>query len=160
MLSIKCSCILIIVIVNPQLIMYRSNGLLYILLFKMHGHSPVVEMLINLGADINAVTNVSYLFDYYSYSYVANIDSQLAIYLLNKLVFYLQNGDTALHFASHEGNYSIVELLTKAGANVTIINKVSHPYISYVAIYSYSCVYSYLHISLSGCHSLDLQLAA
>ena len=38
---------------------------------------------------------------------------------------YLQNGDTALHFASREGHIDIVQLLTKAEADITIVNKVS-----------------------------------
>ena len=42
-----------------------------------------------------------------------------------KCVFITKTGDTALHFASHEGHYNIVQLLINAGADVTIINKVS-----------------------------------
>ena len=38
---------------------------------------------------------------------------------------HLQSGDTALHFVSREGRFDMVQLLTKAGADVTIMNKVS-----------------------------------
>ena len=46
---------------------------------------------------------------------------------------YLQSGDTALHFASREGRFNIVQLLTKAGADVTIMNKVSSCMCIYIA---------------------------
>ena len=37
----------------------------------------------------------------------------------------MQNGDTALHIACSRGDYNTVDLLTKAGVNVDIVNNVS-----------------------------------
>ena len=37
----------------------------------------------------------------------------------------LQEGDTALHLVSRLGQRELVEILTRAGADFTIVNKVS-----------------------------------
>ena len=44
----------------------------------------------------------------------------------NVFSVFIQNRDTPLHLASKEGHCELVEILTKSGADTTVVNKVSY----------------------------------
>ena len=51
-------------------------------------------------------------------------------------MYYMQDGNTPLHLASENGQCELVEILAKAGADVTITNKVSNVLSVHMPIYT------------------------
>jgi ankyrin repeat protein len=66
------------------------------------GHLPIVELLVNNGADVGAQ---------------GEIDARL--YFLGTDLFLLDDPDgTALHFAAWKGRFDVVKSLTRSGAKL------------------------------------------
>ncbi len=98
------------------------------LLFAVRkGNVRMVQLLLNNGANVDEedfVWNLSY----------QNLPCLFLSILLGGayfMLYFVQNGDTALLKAAASGNVEIVELLLKTGADINVKNNVSAHVVAY-----------------------------
>lgn len=84
----------------------------------------MVNALLLAGANVNVQSNVSKspvcALDYLTLSFFNQ-------FILHRIIFFLQNGKTALHGAAEKGHLEIVNALLQAGADVNLQNNVRFP---------------------------------
>jgi hypothetical protein len=92
-----------------------------------NGNPNIVEMLIKLGAEVDAFIPKPPTYFQQSVSYVFNFVSRFTWYTPQA-----PQGDTALHIAAKHGHLDVVELLIRVGANKEIKDYQGKIYLDYM----------------------------